>query len=392
MKRRTRGSGSIRQRSKGSWQVRYEGPPDTEGERKLLSETVRGSRRDAEKVLRQHLGVIEDGGYVAKAKETVAEFMQHWLKTYAASNTTPRTQQGYRGNVSRYIAPAIGNIPLQSLRPQHIQGMYGDMLDRDLSARTVLHVHRVLRQALSHAVKWGLIVRNPADAATAPRPERAEMEMWGVETIHRFLEAAVASPFYKIYHLDVLTGLRRSELLGLHWDNIDLDAGSLMVVKTLQRIYGRGLVEGQPKTAKSRRSIALSSTAVTVLRSVRVTQLEQRMAVGPVWNDTGYAFTQPDGRPIDPDAVTHDFQSVVRRAELPHLTFHGLRHAHATLMLTAGVHPKIVSERLGHSNISITMDIYSHVMPGMQEAAAQAVDERLATGGPDELDLSTNVH
>ena len=176
--RRAKGGGSVRQRTKGSWEVRFWGPADADGQRQRIYESVRGSRRDAERVMRERLGTVESGSFVEKSKETVAEFMRRWLETYAASNTTPRTQQGYRGTISRYIAPAIGGIPLQGLRPQHIQKMYADMLERGLSARTVLHTHRVLREALGHAMKWGILIRNPADATTPPRPQRQEIAMW----------------------------------------------------------------------------------------------------------------------------------------------------------------------------------------------------------------------
>ena len=379
--RRAKGGDSVRQRTKGSWEVRFWGPADADGQRQRIYETVRGSRRDAERVMRERLGTVESGSFVEKSKETVAEFMRRWLETYAASNTTPRTQQGYRGTISRYIAPAIGGIPLQGLRPQHIQKMYADMLERGLSARTVLHTHRVLREALGHAMKWGILIRNPADATTPPRPQRQEIAMWDDQTISRFLETAEDSPYRAFYHLAVLTGMRRSELCGLKWESIDLARGKALVVRTLQRIYGKGLVEGQPKTARSRRPIALSANAICLLQQIRKRQLEQRLAGGPAWQDSGYVFTHPSGTPIDPDTLTHDFQAIVRQAGLPHLTLHGLRHAHATMLLTSGIHPKVVSERLGHSNIAITMDVYSHVLPDMQEAAAQAVDERLATGG-----------
>ncbi|MSQ07667.1 MAG: site-specific integrase [Dehalococcoidia bacterium] len=156
--------------------------------------------------------------------------------------------------------------------------------------------------------------------------------------------------------------------------------GKLSVVNTLQRITGHGLVVGPPKTARSRRSIALSPEAVNLLHAIRGRQIEQRLAAGDAWQNTGYVFTQANGTPVAPDMISKDFCAIVRTAGLPHLTFHGLRHAHATLLLTAGVHPKVVSERLGHSNIAITMDTYSHVLPGLQEAAALALDERLARG------------
>lgn len=153
------------------------------------------------------------------------------------------------------------------------------------------------------------------------------------------------------------------------------------IVETLQRITGRGVVVGQPKTARFRRSIALSPEAISVLETMKDYQLTQRLLFGDSWTETGYVFTRPYGRPVIPDEVSQDFQSIVRKANLPHLTLHGLRHAHATMLLTAGVHPKVVSERLGHSNIAVTMDTYSHVLPGLQEAAAQTVDRCLAEHG-----------
>ena len=174
--------------------------------------------------------------------------------------------------------------------------------------------------------------------------------------------------------------MRRSELAGLRWDQVDLVARRLGVVNTLQHITGRGLVEGAPKTAKSRRSIALSDTAVDLMHVIRGSQIQLSQAAGPAWEETGYVFVQADGTPIDPDTATKDFTAIVRHAGLPRLTFHGLRHAHATLLLSAGVHPKVVSERLGHSNIAITMDTYSHVLPGLQEAAVASLDAYLAGG------------
>jgi integrase len=204
--------GSIRQRSKGSWQLRHEGPPDGTGKRKYLSETIKGNKKEAERVLRERLAAIENGGYVAKHKETVSDFMQRWLDTYAATNTTLRTQEGYQGNIQRYITPAIGNVELQKLTPSYIQGMYAALLEKGLSNRTVLHVHRVLSEALKHAARWGVLARNPADATTPPRAEQEELEMWDVPTVNLFLEAVTGHRFQDFYHLALLTGMRRSEL------------------------------------------------------------------------------------------------------------------------------------------------------------------------------------
>jgi len=343
-----------------------------------VSETVKGNKREAERVLREHLAAIENGGYVARDRETVAEFMERWLTTYAATNTTIRTQHGYRGYVDRYIAPAIGNLTLQNLTARHIQAMYASMLSRGLSNTTVIQLHRILKQALSHGVQWGMLTRNVADATTPPRLQRRQMPMWAAETIDLFLETANTSRFRDLYHFAVLTGLRRSEICGLKWEHVDLVRGSLSVVNTLQRITGHGLVEGQPKTARSRRSIALAPDVVEVLHGIRGRQIEQRLEFGELWENTGYVFTQLGGAPIAPDMISKDFCAIVRKAGLPHLTLHGLRHAHATMALTAGVNPKTISERLGHSSIATTMDVYSHVLPGIQEEAAQAVEEVLS--------------
>ena len=255
--------------------------------------------------------------------------------------------------------------------------MYAELTQRGLSAQTIQHTHRVLSEALSHGVQWGMVGRNVAALATPPRPQRRRQEMWDARIINRFLEVSKDSRFHDIYQLAVLTGMRRGELVGLKWESVDLENGQLNVVNTLQRIDGIGLVEGQPKTPLSNRRIAISVRAQALLRNVRTRQLEQRLQAGPMWEKKGFVFTQANGRPVEPGKVTNDFSKIVRVNDLPGLTLKGLRHAHATLLLVAGVPAKVVSERLGHSNIGITMDIYSHVMPEMQEEAVKAFDEAL---------------
>ena len=384
----TRREGSITQRNKGSWQLRYYSPPDANGKQKRITETVKGRlKSDAEKVLRERLAAIENGGYVPQDKEKVADFLKRWLNIHAATNTTPKTREGYEGNITRYINPAIGRVELQKLSPVQIQGMYAMLLERGLSNRTVLHAHRVLHKALADGVMWGLLVRNPADATTPPRAEDKEMEMWDIPTINLFRKVASDHRFQDFYQLALLTGMRRSELCGLKWDSVDLVAGRLSVVRTRQRVAKMDPAEDEPKTAmmvgapktrRSRRSVALSPQTVNLLHSIRGKQLAQQLKAGPVWQNTEYVLTQPDGRPMNPNQVTQEFKAIVRKAELPHLTLHGLRHANATLLLVAGVSPKVVSERLGHSNIAITMDTYSHVIPGLQEEAALLLDRLLS--------------
>jgi integrase len=191
------------------------------------------------------------------------------------------------------------------------------------------------------------------------------------------MDAADDSRYRDAFRLAALTGMRRSELAGLKWPDIDLKSGRLSVIRTRQRIYGHGIVEGQPKTHRSRRSIALSPSAVSVLEYMKTRQIEMRLKAGPAWKQADYVFTKDSGAPIDPDNLSHEFTSIVNEAELPHGTFHGLRHSFATALLSANVHPAVVQSALGHSSITLTIDTYSHVMPGLEEAAARSIDDVL---------------
>ena len=370
---KSRRQGTVNQRYKGSWELKWYGPADQNGNQKRISETVRGTKKEAEKILRERLLSVDNGSFVDKSKETVSEFMNRWLETYAATNVTLRTAHGYEGYSRRYINPTIGKIALQSLTPSQVQKVYADMMERCLSNTTVLHLHRLLKEALGHAVKWGIIARNVAEVASPPRPEQKQMPMWDVPTIIDFLELSHGTRFGHIHEFAVLTGLRRSEICGLKWESVDLEAGSLSVVATLQRIKGHGLVTGTPKTKRSRRTVDLAPETIDLLRTIRGGQMAQQLEYGSVWLNTGYVFTDFDGSPLAPDWLSKDFCGLVRAHGLPQLTFHGLRHAFATLGLKAGISPKVVSEALGHSSVGITLDIYSHVLPNMQNELSQAV-------------------
>ncbi len=374
---RGKGSGSVKRVGKKRYMIRYDAPPEIDGNRVQKAEVVKGTYKQAESLLREQQQAIYQGIYVVKTKKTVAQFMEHWLVTYAASNTRPRTQMGYRAHIRRHIGRHIGSIQLQLLRAEHIQRMYQSRLDEGLSGTTVRHVHRILSQALSHAVKWSELVRNPAEAVTAPRPNPSRIKMWDPLTLNQFLEQCGISRFSNLYRFTMRTGLRRGELLGLRWKDVDFNGKRLMVVNTLQRIDGQGLLEAPPKTSRSRRSLALGQEAMAILGSVRSKQMEQRLQVGPAWHDTGYVFTLSDGRPIEPGSVTRDFRTTVAKLGIPELNLHGLRHAFATLMLLAGVSAKVVSEMMGHSSVMVTLDTYSHVVQGLQEHAVSALDQYL---------------
>jgi integrase len=252
------------------------------------------------------------------------------------------------------------------------------MLTQGLSNRTVLNCHRVLNKALVKAVEWNALIRNPATSAKPPRPKALNMETWDSDTFRIFTESAKNSPFMPVYHLAVLTGMRRSELCGLRWDMVDLDAGYLRVTRTLQRIDGLGLVVGQPKTTRSRRTVSLGQTAIRILRTLRVEQAERRLSIGPLWHDTGYVFTNADGSPVVGDRLTKEFSKLVKVSGLPHLSFHGLRHTAASLLIAGGVHARTIADILGHSSITVTMDTYGHLMKGIQEDAINVLDSQLS--------------
>ena len=246
-----------------------------------------------------------------------------------------------------------------------------------LAAKTVLHHHRLLKESLSHAVKWGLVPRNVAEAVDAPRPVGREIKVLDNEGVHAMLEAAGDTEHFALFHLAVYTGLRRSELLGLRWKDINLEMSSISVVQTLHRLPGGETTFHEPKTAKGRRSVDLSPAAVLPLREHREKQQALRTMLGAVLSDDDLVFSHPDGSPRHPDIVSQAFSRIARRAGYAGLRLHDLRHTHATLMLQQGVHPKIVQERLGHATISVTLDTYSHVLPGLQKAAALRFEEGL---------------
>lgn len=246
-----------------------------------------------------------------------------------------------------------------------------------LSAQTVRHHHRVLYQALKHAVKHGVLIRNVVEAVDPPRPDGKEMATLEPDDVHSLLDAAHETPYYTLFYTAIYTGLRRSELLGLRWRDIDLDLATLSVVQTLHHVPGKGYVFREPKTKHSRRLVDLSPSLALLLREHRANQELERKLLGCLPKPNDLVFSYPDGTPLPPNSITKAFHKLAQSLGLSNIRLHDLRHTHATLMLRQGVHPKVVSERLGHSSVAITLDTYSHVLPGIQAAAAQRFDEGL---------------
>ena len=287
------------------------------------------------------------------------------------------------GIVTQHLIPALGAYSLTKLKPLHIQEYYAramqtgrlDGKEGGLSPQTVLHHHRILKEALSQAVRWQIIAHNPADAVEPPRVGRKEMKVLTPGQIDRLLEAARGSRLYIAIVLAVATGMRRGEILGLRWQDVDLSAGTVSVCRTLEITKGRVAFK-EPKSTKSRRVISLPAFAVDALRRHKVEQAEHRLRAGPAYEDQGLVCATERGTPMIHN-FERDYLALLDKANLPRVRFHDLRHSHATLLLVQNVHPKIVSERLGHSAIGVTLDVYSHVLPAMQQEAAAKLDTLL---------------
>ena len=387
--------GHIKQRAKGSWSIVIDvGRDPRTGKRQQQWHTVRGTKKEAETKLRELLQSLETGGYIKPSKLTLGDWLEHWLESYAALHVSPRTYEGYKFLVRRHIIPALGALELTRLEPRHLQSHYAKALASGrlngkggLGNRSVQYQHRIISNALTYGVKMEVLSRNVAQAVDPPRLVRKSMSVLAPEDLARFLVAARSTVYYPLLFTALYTGMRRGELLALRWRDVDLEMATLSVVNSIYRLNGQYVIT-EPKSPHSRRMIALPPTLTLMLSNYRIEQAKQREMVGKPLADNDLVFAHIDGEPIDPDTVTQAFGNILQKAGLPHLRFHDLRHTHATLMLKAGVHPKIVSERLGHAKVSITLDTYSHILPGLQEAAAESFDKMLKPKVPEVEDVS----
>jgi integrase len=357
---------------------------DPDGGRKRKTRRFAG-KKEAEKWLTDTLRAVDTGSYCDPGKVTVAEYLRRWLETHKV-NLAPSTYRGYAVAVDKHIVPALGASPLQKLTPMMIQEYYAKDLESGradnkktvgcgLSPTTVAMHHRILRKALADAVRWQMIARNPADAVTAPKKAKKEIIIPTEQEVKKLLEALEGHYLYMAVFLAVYTGMRQGEVLGLKWADVDLDSG---VIRVRQKLYQRKKGEAlynEPK-AKSRRSIDIGAKVAAALKRHQKEQKKWRLAAGEIWQDTGLVCTLQNGVQIHPPTAGSRIRDIAGQLGVD-ASFHDLRHFHASLLLKQGVHPKIVSERLGHSQISLTMDTYSHLLPGVQRQAADILDEAL---------------
>jgi integrase len=374
--------GHIRERSPGHWAIVIDVRDPATGRRRRKWHSFTGTKRQAQIECARLISALQGGTYLEPAKVTVAAHMERWLE-HVRPQVSPKTFERYCGVVRGNILPALGGILLTKLQPAQISEAYAKALGngrRDgkggLSPASVLYMHRLLKEALAVAVsEWRLLPWNPADSIKAPKVKRKNMRALDTAETATLLEAAREYRLFTPVMLSVTCGLRRGEICALRWRNVDLAAEQLSINRSTEQTKA-GIREKETKAGRGR-TVALTRLSIEELCRHKARQAEELLRLGIQLSDEMYVVAQVDGNPLKPNSLTHEFARFIAGTGLPRVRFHDLRHSHATHMLASGVHPKIAQERLGHATIATTLDLYSHVLPGMQADAASRVDEVL---------------
>lgn len=378
MAKRSNGEGSIYRRNDGRWvgELTIEGR-----QRKFVYGKTQKIVRDKLQaaVQEKQQGIVLTGN----ATQTVAQFLTDWLENSQKQSVRARTYERYEEVVRLHIVPVLGRHRLQKLSAQHVQAFYSKKLNEGLSATTIGVFHNVLHKALDTALKWGLVPRNVCSLVSPPHAADFEFTPLSAEQVYRLLLVARGHHQEALFALALATGMRRGELLGLKWQDISFPTSTLQIRRILTRVPtkmpGKGYVEAEPKTQKSRRNVVIASFALELLKHHYQRQLEMKKLAGEKWQEHDYVFCTSVGTHLNPTRdVLDPLKVLLKQAGLPAIRFHDLRHSAATLLLGEGVHPKVVQELLGHTNISMTMDVYSHVLPGMQHDAISRLNSTLA--------------
>lgn len=371
-------NGNITRRGKGSWRLKYDLPRDQSGERRIAYKTIKGKRADAERELRAILHRQDKGIAIDPTNITVAEYLDTWLSDVAPQTVAPKSLERYSGLVRNQINPLIGRIQLQKLKPADVASWHQKLLSGgNLSTRSIRHAHGVLRSALTHAAAVEIVERNVATLIKPPALVRKEVSILTADDIADTLDKLEGHSIYPIVALAIGTGARRGEILALRWADIDLDGAAVRIERALEQTKG-GIRCKDTKTAAGRRTVSLPVFAVDALRVHRRQQLELRMAlgVGALPSDAP-VFGDLDGNWPNPYSLSDRWRDLVKSRNLPKVTFHALRHSHASALIAAGLDVVAVSRRLGHASPALTLNVYSHLFVNNDEEAAKAIDAAL---------------
>lgn len=363
-----------------SWGYVAEIGNNAEGKRRQQSKSGFSTKQEAEKALAQVLHELDGGTHTKPTKEKIGRFfLEVWLP-HKKQHICPGTYKYYYWYITGYIVPRLGNIGLDKLTPQHLISLYDDLKygERKLAPQTIKHLHKILSDGMETACKWGLIRNNTVKLVKPPSVPRGEMKVWTEEQLICFLEQVKSTRYYVYFLLAATTGMRRGEVLGLRWEDIDFDTAKLTVRRSLSRGY-KGHTIQELKTAAGIRTVTLPQQTVAALRKHKLHQAKEKLAAGAGYEDAGFVAMTTFGTLMKPQQLEEAWYKALKQSELPKIRFHDLRHGHASLLLKAGIHIKIISERLGHSNITITLNTYSHLLPGMQQEAAEKMDELLTS-------------
>lgn len=371
--------GHIAKKGNSYYAVIYEGIDPATGRGRHRWHAAGSTRKEAERLLADLVKRHHDGDYRPPEKITLGEYLERWLPTQRQP-LAAATFSSYERNIRLHVLPYIGSIPLQRVTPEDLDSLYATLLTDGrhnkaggpLNAKTVRLVHAVIHKALADANRKGSVARNVADLADAPKisaSARPKMKVWNAEELRRFFELIDGHPLYAAFYVKANTGMRRGEVLGLTWRIIDFDNARLSVTQNVTAPDYQISVS-DVKSGHSLRTIDLDDRTLAVLRSWRKRQLELYLQTGTRANDSGFVFAKANGDPLHPDYFSRSFERLLAKLDLPRVRFHDLRHTHATLLIKAGVPVKVVSERLGHASVAFTMQVYQHVLPGMQADAA----------------------
>ncbi len=378
-RKRGNGEGSITRRKGGGWMAQYTLYTAEGRKRKTL---YGKTRAEVAAKLAKALSNREDGLTFDAENVTVGEYLDRWLKDSVEGNVGPRTLSNYQLQVQQHIRPALGRIKLKVLSPAHVQGLYRSKLDSGLAPSSVRYIHAVLHRALKQALRWGLVPRNASESVDLPKLGNEEVEVLLPEEVRTFLDAASEDRLEALYIVAVTVGLRRGELLGLRWTDLELEGEpKLRVGRQLQRMRdGSGRRFVAPKGGKGR-TIRLPARTVEALKTHRARQAEQKLKAGPLYQNGNLVFASEVGTPREPSNIDRrSFKPLLKKVGLPNIRFHDLRHTCATVLLSQGVNPKFVQELLGHADIKLTLGTYSHFLPSMGDQTAAAMESALSQG------------